>query len=71
MLPAAFLTLSSFFAFVVCQVTIQLSNKLVEEAVRLYNGKRLHRSVEMQTPNEAHKTQKHQYATYRKQKTAA
>ena len=50
---------------------LQIATKMVEEAVRLYNGKRLHRSVEMQTPNEAHKTQKHQYATYRKQKTAA
>ena len=42
---------------------LKIATKMVEEAVRLYSGKRLHRSVEMQTPNEAHKTQKHQYAT--------
>ena len=47
------------------------ATKMVDEAVRLYNGKRLHRSLKMQTPNEAHKSQKHRYATYRKEKAAA
>lgn len=42
---------------------LQTAIKMVEEAVRLYNGKRLHRSLQMQTPNEAHQSQKHHYAT--------
>ena len=50
---------------------LQIATKMVEEAVRLYNSKRLHRSLQMQTPNEAHKAQKHPYATYRKEKAAA
>ena len=50
---------------------LQIAIKMVDEAVRLYNGKRLHRSLQMQTPNEAHKSQKHRYATYRKNKIAA
>lgn len=51
--------------------TLQVAVKMVDEAVALYNGRRLHRSLKMQTPNEAHVTQKHPYATYRKQKPAA
>lgn len=51
--------------------TIAIASKMVDEAVRLYNGKRLHKSLQMQTPNEAHKKQNHQYATYRKQKKVA
>ena len=50
---------------------LQVATKMVDEAVELYNGKRLHRSLQMQTPNEAHKAQKHKYATYRKKKIAA
>lgn len=51
--------------------TLEVAIKMVDEAVALYNGRRLHRSLEMQTPNEAHASQKHNYATYRKQKKAA
>jgi putative transposase len=51
--------------------TLQVALKMVDQAVALYNGRRLHRSLKMQTPNEAHKNQKHTYATYRKQKPAA
>ena len=47
------------------------ATSMVDEAVRLYNSKRLHRSLKMQTPNQAHKQQDHQYATYRKEKPAA
>ena len=35
---------------------LQIATKMVDEAVRLYNGKRLHRSLQMQTPNEAQKS---------------
>ena len=51
--------------------TLQVAIKMVDEAVELYNGRRLHRSLNMKTPNEAHASQKHKYATYRKQKPAA
>ncbi len=50
---------------------MQVAIKMVDEAVELYNGRRLHRSLKMQTPNDAHASQKHKYATYRKQKPAA
>ena len=49
----------------------QTATKMVEQAVMVYNAKRLHRSLEMQTPNQAHRSQKHKYATYRKQKMVA
>jgi putative transposase len=51
--------------------TLKVAVKMVDEAVELYNGRRLHRSLKMQTPNKAHASQTHQYATYRKQKPAA
>jgi putative transposase len=48
-----------------------VATKMVKEAVELYNSRRLHKSLNMQTPDKAHKLQNHQYATYRKGKTAA
>ena len=51
--------------------SLETAIKMTDEAVRLYNEKRLHRSLNMQTPNQAHRKQNHQYATYRKQKLAA
>ncbi len=50
---------------------LKIATQMVDQAVRLYNSQRLHRSLKMQTPNQAHKLQNHQYATYRKEKTAA
>ena len=46
--------------------TLRIATKMVNEAVNLYNSKRLHRSLKMQTPNEAHRKQNHPYASYRK-----
>lgn len=51
--------------------SLEVAVKMVDEAVYLYNNRRLHRSLQMDTPNQAHKKQKHKYATYRKEKTAA
>ena len=48
--------------------SLKIARKMVDEAIELYNGKRLHKSLQMQTPNEAHIKQNHQYATYRKQR---
>ncbi len=48
-----------------------IAQKMVDEAVRLYNGRRLHKSLKMQTPDQAHRKQNHQYVTYRKGKKAA
>jgi len=50
---------------------LQVATKMVAEAVKLYNGLRLHRSLKMQTPNQAHILQNHQYVTYRKEKAIA
>jgi transposase InsO family protein len=50
---------------------MKIAAKMVNEAVRLYNGRRLHKSLQMQTPNEAHRNQNHKYATYRKNKLVA
>lgn len=49
---------------------MEIAVKMVDEAVHLYNSKRLHRSLDMETPNEAHIKQNHKYATYRKSKSA-
>lgn len=50
---------------------LQTAIKMVDEAVGLYNSRRLHKSLKMQTPNQAHRLQNHQYATYRREKTVA
>lgn len=49
---------------------MEIAVKMVDEAVHLYNSKRLHRSLDMETPNEAHIKQNHKYAKYRKSKSA-
>jgi transposase InsO family protein len=50
---------------------LKIASIMVAQAVKLYNSRRLHRSLKMQTPNQAHASQNHQYATYRKEKSAA
>lgn len=46
--------------------TIEIANKILSEAVEIYNNERRHRSLQMQTPNFAHTRQKHAYKSYRK-----
>lgn len=50
---------------------LEVASKMVDEAVRLYNSKRLHRSLQMKTPNEAHLDQTHTYASYKREKLGA
>ncbi|HEY5371588.1 MAG TPA: integrase core domain-containing protein [Hanamia sp.] len=46
--------------------TLEVAKKMVKEAVHIYNNKRRHKSLEMQTPQYAHNNQEHQYKSYRK-----
>jgi putative transposase len=45
---------------------LDIATKMVKQAVDIYNNERRHCSLEMQTPNFAHKNQKHQYKSYKK-----
>ncbi len=46
--------------------SMDVANKMLKEAVEVYNNKRRHKSLEMQTPNFAHTNQTHQYKSYKK-----
>jgi putative transposase len=46
--------------------TLETANKMVKEAVAIYNNERRHRSLEMKTPGFAHVHQTHTYKSYRK-----
>jgi putative transposase len=48
--------------------SIEVANKMLKEAVEVYNNERRHCSLQMQTPNFAHSNQKHQYKSYKKPK---
>ena len=50
--------------------TLEVACKMVDESVSVYNTRRLHRSLQMQTPEEAHKKQSHHYASYSKKNIA-
>ena len=41
-----------------------IAQKMVRQAVETYNSKRRHYSLEMQTPDFAHRKQEHKYKTY-------
>ena len=45
---------------------LEIATKMVKQAVDIYNNERRHCSLEMQTPNFAHKHQKHKYKSYKK-----
>ncbi len=46
--------------------TLELANKMIAQAVTVYNNKRRHRSIQMQTPSSAHTNQNHTYLSYKK-----
>ncbi len=48
--------------------SITVANKMLKEAVDIYNNERRHCSLEMQTPGFAHSHQTHQYKSYKKKK---
>lgn len=45
--------------------SIEIANKMLKEAVEVYNNERRHCSLQMKTPNFAHKHQKHPYKSYK------
>ncbi len=47
--------------------SIDIANKMLTQAVEIYNRERRHYSLEMQTPDFAHTHQKHKYKSYKKQ----
>ena len=46
--------------------SLDVANKMLKEAVEVYNNERRHCSLQMKTPNFAHTNQRHQYKSYRK-----
>jgi transposase InsO family protein len=51
--------------------SIQIAQQMLKRAVELYNTQRRHCSLQMQTPEFAHKFYKHEYKSYKKIKAAA
>ena len=47
---------------------LKTAEKMIKQAVQIYNNQRRHTSLEMKTPAYAHLNQKHEYKSYRKQK---
>jgi len=46
--------------------TLEIAHKMVNQAVEIYNNKRRHWSLNLTTPSEAHRKQKHQYVSYKR-----
>ena len=46
--------------------SLDVANKMLKQAVEIYNNERRHCSLQMQTPNFAHTHQQHQYKEYKK-----
>lgn len=62
-------TLKYEFGLIKTIPTLEFANKMIHQAVAIYNNERRHRSIQMQTPSTAHTNQKHTYLSYKK-KTA-
>ena len=59
-------TLKYEFGLIKTIPTLEIANKMLKQAVDIYNNQRRHRSLEMATPNFAHTNQKHIYRSYKK-----
>jgi len=59
-------TLKYEFGLINTIPSLEIANKMLKEAVEIYNNERRHRSVGMQTPSYAHTKQKHIYRSYKK-----
>jgi transposase InsO family protein len=46
--------------------SLEIANKMLQQAVDIYNNERRHRSLEMNTPGYAHTNQTHSYRSYKK-----
>ena len=62
-------TLKYEFGLIKTISTPEFANKMIHQAVAIYNNERRHRSIQMQMPSTAHTNQKHTYLSYKK-KTA-
>ena len=62
-------TLKYEFGLIKTIPSLEIANKMLKQAVDIYNNERRHRSLQMQTPSFAHTQQKHTYFSY-KTKTA-
>ena len=60
-------TLKYEFGLIRTIPSLEIANKMLQQAVHIYNNQRRHRSIEMQTPAFAHTYQKHIYKSYKKQ----
>lgn len=49
---------------------LKTAEKMIKQAIQIYNNQRRHASLEMKTPMYAHLNQKHEYKSYRKQKSS-
>ena len=49
--------------------SLDVANKMLKEAVEVYNNERRHCSLEMMTPTFAHTNQQHNYKSYKKSKS--
>ena len=61
-------TLKYEFGMIKTIPNLQVANKMLKEAVAVYNDERRHCSLEMKTPNYAHTKQEHKYKSYKKNK---
>jgi putative transposase len=49
---------------------LKTAQKMVKQAIEIYNNERRHSSLEMKTPEFAHVNQIHKYKSYKKNKIA-
>lgn len=59
-------TLKYEFGMIKTIPSLEIANKILRQAVEIYNDQRRHRSIEMQTPSYAHTHQTHTYRSYKK-----
>lgn len=59
-------TLKYEFGLIKTIPSLEIANKMLKQAIEIYNNQRRHRSLQMQTPGFAHTHQKHIYKSYRK-----
>lgn len=52
------------FGFLKTLPNLDTANKMLKQAVKIYNNERRHYSLEMKTPQFAHKNQEHEYKFY-------
>lgn len=58
-------TLKYEFGLIKTIPSLEIANKMLQQAVDIYNNERRHRSLEMMTPGFAHTQQKHTYLSYK------